>query len=258
MNSYTSKFICLFLAVVFSIGASTIAFAQNLPPEGWQGGAEGGWYVDVEEDDTLNVRSLPNHKSVKVGVVERGEEVNILDTSDNQWKFIEAGKVSGWVNGRYLTNTYIKPKAVSSPSTGPANDFEIKNGTISQPAEPLKPEVKTNSDDFETTFAQFKQFFKNRDSCYRSLKRRTELAALTIKLEQNDPLAFRNLKSKYDECVGSIDIENLEALENSLRSKAKTDTQKSRVVSFTQEYTAITEEALGILQVGQLMGISYE
>lgn len=80
MKNYRLKVLCLvlFAGVLLNVGPKV--FAQNAPPPNWQSGAEGSWYVNVDEGDPLNVRSLPSHKSTKIGVVVRGTEVNILDT----------------------------------------------------------------------------------------------------------------------------------------------------------------------------------
>lgn len=249
----------LLIAIVLII--SGIASGQTSPPKNWQGGAEGGWYVNVPDDDTLNVRSLPSHTAKKVGIVEPGHEVSVLDTNSNGWKFIEAREVSGWVNGTYLIDAFTRSLEKS------------KNPTIqSKVSEKEKPEILnyehigsdklsetiSKTEEFEIEFKKYKNIFRNNDNCYRSLKRRAELVGLSMQLEQNDPVTFRNLKNKFDECMGTIDLNTFEPLEKKVKGLAISDAQKIRFSNFSREYTSITEDALGLLQLGQMMGISYE
>lgn len=80
------------------------SFAQTdgFPPDDWMGGAEVDWLVDVPNWDTLNVRSLPNHKSKKIGALKPGTIVGIDDRADNGWVYIFSGSIGGWVNSAYL------------------------------------------------------------------------------------------------------------------------------------------------------------
>jgi N-acetylmuramoyl-L-alanine amidase len=54
--------------------------------------------VDVLPDDVLNVRSAPNTSGDKLGHLNKGTEVKILDT-DGQWIKIST---EGWVSGRHV------------------------------------------------------------------------------------------------------------------------------------------------------------
>lgn len=92
---------------------------DGFPPDDWMGGAEVDWSVDVPEWDTLNVRSLPNHKSKKIGMLKPGTIVGIDDRADNGWVYIYSDTTGGWVNSTYLCKArstdckYLKPSVKS-------------------------------------------------------------------------------------------------------------------------------------------------
>jgi len=257
---FLNPFFSVLFAVIF-LNFGPKVFAQSSPPDGWQSGAEGGWYVEVDEDDTLNVRSLPTHKAAKVGVVKRGTEITILDTSENGWRFIEAGSASGWVNGNYLTEKFIAVKGHEKGNTENTQNFESENSpTIPKRAPKVgNPQsAVVAKDDFEVEFEKYRELFRGNDRCFSSLKRRTELVSLSAQIERYDPVGFRNLKNKYDECVGALEAGGASTLEGKVRALADTDAKKSRYVNFNREYTTAIEDAAVLIGLGQMMGISFE
>ena len=263
MKIYFLRAIALILLNAFiALNSGQMAYAQDFPPDDWQGGAEGGWYVNVDVDDPLNIRSLPSHKSVKVGIVKRGVEVNVLDTAENGWRFIEATSVSGWVNGIYLSNRPLEAKEdvpnIQVRETLP--EYILDSAKSKQPVAiseiPSTPQVASNN--FEDEFSKLKNIFRSNDRCFQSLKRRSELVGYTMKLEQNDPTAFRNLKSKHDECMEVVNSEKLQIIKKNLLELTVTDAQVTRIENFSREYKEIIENSVGLLQIGQLMGISFE
>jgi uncharacterized protein YgiM (DUF1202 family) len=245
------RFLFIASQIILILGLTSIASAQDFPPDNWQGGAEGGWYVNVDENDTLNIRSLPKYKSAKVGELNRGIEVNILDSADNGWKFVDSKGYSGWVNGVYLSSQPVKVNSLEGQKSENQFNFKEKYEIVES--------IKTTPDtSFEIEFEKYKQFFRGNDKCYSALKRRSELVGYSMQIEQNDPVAFRNLKAKYDECVGTINVEKLDQLESRVKELAVSDNQKTRFSNFTREYTEIIEDAVGLLQIGQMLGISFE
>jgi len=63
------------------------------------GGSSGGRYV--VNSDTLNVRSGPSADNAVVGVLKRGDRVDVLNNSGTWWE-IKSGSIRGYVNSSYL------------------------------------------------------------------------------------------------------------------------------------------------------------
>ena len=107
--------VCL-LMMSMALPFKSIAQTDGFPPEDWMGGAEADWLVDVPDWDTLNVRSLPNHKSKKIGALRPGAIVGIDDRADNGWVYIFSGSIGGWVNSAYLCEgSFLGCKNLEAP-----------------------------------------------------------------------------------------------------------------------------------------------
>ena len=91
--------------------------------------AHGSGAVDASD---LNVRSAPSTDAAVIGMLDRGETVNILTKTGGAWFKIEyEGKIG------YVNSIYIKDSRTDAPKVGPPSETEP--GT-----EPIVPPVSTN------------------------------------------------------------------------------------------------------------------
>lgn len=60
--------------------------------------------------DTLNVRSAANASGAKLGELAHGSRVDIIGLAGNGWVRVRQDNLTGWVNGKYLTDYAAKPE----------------------------------------------------------------------------------------------------------------------------------------------------
>lgn len=251
--------------IAFSfVVVSTIAFAQNLPPQGWQGYGEKDWFVDVPDWDVLNIRSKPHHTSAQVGFLKAGEVVGIQDT-DSSWSFVSSSNNGGWVNAKYLCDfnsvpcKHITKSLPDNQTSSNKKQIESSISTYNTESDVVsEPVVVSSTPDFEGEFSKLKSIYRENDSCFDALKQRNEILGISMQLEQNDPQAFRNVYNKLAECTEKLNDKNVKALTYSIEEMDLNSTQKSRLNNFSNEYLLVLEDSIGMIQIGQLLGISYE
>src|SRR5690606_41568142 len=82
-------------------------------------------------DTALNVRSGPGTENAVVGVLQRGQVVEVIACEGN-WCRVEAAGLSGWASNRYLTPVESAPDT-PEPAPQPVPEPNV-TGTIVTPA----------------------------------------------------------------------------------------------------------------------------
>lgn len=266
------------LTASFVFSAPASAQTSDWPPDDWMGHAEKDWYVDVEDWDKLNVRSLPNYKSKKVGALIPLTIVGIDEKHDNGWAFISSANLGGWVNTKYLCDfnsvpcKHIEKRNLKKPNLehhtsrlealpnhkSPYQQETPYSGSETKTLGALNEVFPESYFNFENIFSKLKSAYRDNDACFNSLKRRNELVGISMQLERNDPQAFRNVFNKFTECTAKLNERNVKDLTSQIEKMDLSPTEKTRLNNFANEYLLILEDSIGFIQIAQLMGISFE
>ena len=110
------KIIYVILVLVIVIGLIVLAFVPGTSTENSVKSVNKTNVVTKTmyvASDALNIRSKSSSESEIVGVLSKGDKVDVMYSNENDWVFIKSGKKEGYVNVHYLSNEYIQPKKVS-------------------------------------------------------------------------------------------------------------------------------------------------
>ncbi|MFA5881621.1 MAG: N-acetylmuramoyl-L-alanine amidase [Eubacteriales bacterium] len=128
MKKFTKGLILFFTAALFLCGVNQI----NI------GYAYGAVKTGMVTGSTVNVRSGPGTGYSKIGSVNKGTTVEVLETK-NSWHKIKLSKISsGWVVGTYLAVSDKKSTGGTSPKLGPVPNY---SKTVSV----IKPNINVRS-----------------------------------------------------------------------------------------------------------------
>lgn len=97
------------------------------------------WHVlGLRPGDVLNIRSAPSPTGRIIGDLEEGEPVRNLGCRERDGGFwcrvstYGRPRISGWVNGRYISDEFVEPPPVDMPAPGfserPRRDPQGRNG----------------------------------------------------------------------------------------------------------------------------------
>lgn len=95
------RFIYIFITLLWMISYATAQ--ETLPCRG-------------TATTVLNVRSGPGTSYARVGQLSRGQEVNVIQKSSNNWVQIEFGSQRGYAYSKYLKFSPLPQKANSPPA----------------------------------------------------------------------------------------------------------------------------------------------
>jgi len=128
VKKFKKALILFFAAALFLCGVNQI----NI------GYAHGAVKTGVVTGSTVNVRSGPGTGYSKIGSVNKGTTVEVLETK-NSWHKIKLPKISsGWVVGTYLAVSDKKSTGGTSPNPGPVPNY---SKTVSV----IKPNINVRS-----------------------------------------------------------------------------------------------------------------
>ena len=94
------RFIYIFITLLWMISYATAQ--ESLPCRG-------------TATTVLNVRSGPGTSYARIGQLSRGQEVNVIQKSSNNWVQIEFGSQRGYAYSKYLKFSPLPQKANSPP-----------------------------------------------------------------------------------------------------------------------------------------------